>query len=325
MKYSIQLNAKGKLQHLLTIEGLSRSHLLEILDRANEFLSFGKKIELKNKPILKGKSIFNIFFENSTRTSTTFEIAAKRLSADVLKLNMQNSSVSKGESLLDTIDNLIAMQADMFVIRHPSSGAAHLIANHVNLAAPEIKILNAGDGSHSHPTQALLDMYTIRYFKKNFRDLRVAIIGDIAHSRVARSDIWALSALGVPDIRLIAPETLLPPEVEKMGVTLFSNLEEGVQGADVVIVLRLQKERISSPVLPSVHEYSKFYCLTEERLKNCKAGVIVLHPGPMNRGVEISSGVADSINSVILQQVTFGIAVRMAVMDILNEESEKYG
>ena len=325
MKYSIQLNAKGKLQHLLTIEGLSRSHLLEILDRANEFLSFGKKIELKNKPILKGKSIFNIFFENSTRTSTTFEIAAKRLSADVLKLNMQNSSVSKGESLLDTIDNLIAMQADMFVIRHPSSGAAHLIANHVNLAAPEIKILNAGDGSHSHPTQALLDMYTIRYFKKNFRDLRVAIIGDIAHSRVARSDIWALSALGVPDIRLIAPETLLPPEVEKMGVTLFSDLDEGVQGADVVIVLRLQKERISSPVLPSVHEYSKFYCLTEERLKNCKAGVIVLHPGPMNRGVEISSGVADSINSVILQQVTFGIAVRMAVMDILNEESEKYG
>ena len=325
MKYSIQLNAKGKLQHLLTIEGLSRSHLLEILDRADEFLSFGKKIELKNKPILKGKSIFNIFFENSTRTSTTFEIAAKRLSADVLKLNMQNSSVSKGESLLDTIDNLIAMQADMFVIRHPSSGAAHLIANHVNSAAPEIKILNAGDGSHSHPTQALLDMYTIRYFKKNFRDLRVAIIGDIAHSRVARSDIWALSALGVPDIRLIAPETLLPPEVEKMGVTLFSDLEEGVQGADVVIVLRLQKERISSPVLPSAHEYSKFYCLNEERLKNCKAGVIVLHPGPMNRGVEISSGVADSINSVILQQVTFGIAVRMAVMDILNEESKKYG
>ena len=325
MKYSIQLNAKGKLQHLLTIEGLSRFHLLEILDRADEFLSFGKKIELKNKPILKGKSIFNIFFENSTRTSTTFEIAAKRLSADVLKLNMQNSSVSKGESLLDTIDNLIAMQADMFVIRHPSSGAAHLIANHVNLAAPEIKILNAGDGSHSHPTQALLDMYTIRYFKKNFRNLRVAIIGDIAHSRVARSDIWALSALGVPDIRLIAPETLLPPEVEKMGVTLFSDLEEGVQGADVVIVLRLQKERISSPVLPSAHEYSKFYCLTEERLKNCKAGVIVLHPGPMNRGVEISSGVADSINSVILQQVTFGIAVRMAVMDILNEESKSYG
>ena len=315
MKYSVQLNAKGKLQHLLTIEGLSRSHLLEILDRANEFLSFGKKIELKNKPILKGKSIFNIFFENSTRTSTTFEIAAKRLSADVLKLNMQNSSVSKGESLLDTIDNLIAMQADMFVIRHPSSGAAHLIADHVNSAAPEIKILNAGDGSHSHPTQALLDAYTIKCYKKKFGALKVAIVGDIEHSRVAKSEIYILNKLGVQEVRVIGPELLMPSNISELNVRSFSNMNDGLKDVDAILMLRIQKERMSKDTIPSEKEYFKAYGLNEERLKFAKNDCIVLHPGPINRGVEIDTVVADGRQSVILEQVKNGIGIRMAVME----------
>ena len=320
MSYSPQTNKNGRLNHLLTIEGLTRKYIIEILDHANRFLSFGDTILLKNFPILKGRCVFNIFFENSTRTSSTFEIAARRLSADVMKLNITGSSSSKGESLLDTIDNLIAMQADMFVVRHSCSGAVNLIAEHVNRVSPNIQVLNAGDGCHSHPTQALLDMYTIRLFKKNFRNLRVAIIGDISHSRVARSDIWALSILGVPEIRVIAPMTLLPVDIEEMGVTVYSDLSNGLKDVDVVIVLRLQNERISSPVLPSAQEYFKFYGLTEEAMGNCSENAIVLHPGPMNRGVEIDSKVADSASSVILKQVTFGIAIRMAVMDILHQE-----
>ncbi len=321
MHRSIQINSKGQLTHLLSTEDLPKSTILKILDRTNEFLCFSDGISIKNMPLLKGKSVFNIFFENSTRTSTTFEIAAKRLSADLINLNVSTSSASKGESLLDTVDNLIAMQANMFVVRHSESGAPSLIARHINEVAPNIHILNAGDGSHAHPTQALLDMFTIRHFKKSFTSLRVAIIGDIAHSRVARSDIFALNILGVPDIRLIAPKTLLPSDLSSFGVSGFSDIRKGLEGVDVVIVLRLQKERMNSHSLPSSKEYFKFYGLTQERLKLCSPDVILLHPGPMNRGVEIESSVADSSHSVILKQVTFGVAVRMAVMDMLNRVS----
>ena len=316
-----QINKSGELIHLISTEGIPKSIVLEILDRTSNFLNFGEKITIQNSPVLKGKTVFNIFFESSTRTSTTFEIAAKRLSADVINFNVPNSSAAKGESLLDTVDNLISMQANMFVIRHSQSGASALIANHINLVAPGINILNAGDGSHAHPTQALLDMYTIRHFKQDFSYLSVAIIGDIVNSRVARSDIHALSTLGVPDIRVIAPKTLLPPEVSKFGVKSFVNIEEGLSGVDVVIVLRLQRERMNSPSLPSSEEYNKLYGLTKERLVKCSPDVIVLHPGPMNRGIEIDSLVADSSHAVILKQVTFGIAVRMAVMEILNRAS----
>ena len=314
----IQLNSYGKLNHLLSTEGLPKSLLLSILKRSNDFLSFDNEIMIKRAKSLSGKSVFNIFFENSTRTSTTFEIAAKRLSADVINFNVDKSSASKGESLLDTVDNFVAMQADMFVIRHYSSGAIVLIAKHINKVAPHIHVMNAGDGSHAHPTQALLDMFTIQHFKGDFSNLRVAIIGDIVHSRVARSNIHALSTLGCPDIRVIGPSTLLPSNLSDLGVHGFNDLDRGLSEVDVVIVLRLQNERMTSTNLPSEHEYFECYGLTEERLLNAKSDVIVLHPGPMNRGVEIDSKVCDGPHSVILTQVTFGIAVRMAVMDILS-------
>jgi aspartate carbamoyltransferase catalytic subunit len=255
--------------------------------------------------------VFNLFFENSTRTRTTFEIAAKRLSADVINLNINASSTSKGESLLDTIDNLAAMNADMFVVRHAESGAAHLIAQHVK---PGIAVINAGDGRHAHPTQGLLDMYTIRHYKKSFHHLSVAIVGDVLHSRVARSDIHALTTLGCPDVRVIGPKTLIPTEVERMGVSVFHDMYRGLEGCDVVIMLRLQNERMNGALLPSAHEFFKSYGLTSEKLARAKPDAIVMHPGPMNRGVEIDSPIADGRQSVILPQVTFGIAVRMAVM-----------
>jgi aspartate carbamoyltransferase catalytic subunit len=258
--------------------------------------------------------VFNIFFENSTRTRTTFEIAAKRLSADVVNLNINSSSTSKGETLLDTVDNLCAMHADMFIVRHAQSGAAHLIAKHV---APEVHVINAGDGRHAHPTQALLDMYTIRHYKKEFHNLRVAIVGDILHSRVARSQIHALTTLGVPEVRVIAPKTLLPNHVEQLGVRVFHNMEQGLRDVDVILMLRLQNERMQGAALPSAQEYFKYYGLTQEKLALAKADAIVMHPGPMNRGVEIDSSVADGSHSVILAQVSFGIAVRMAVMSLL--------
>ena len=262
--------------------------------------------------------MFNLFFENSTRTRTTFEIAAKRLSADVLNLNITTSSASKGESLLDTIDNLSAMHADMFVVRHASSGAPYLIAEHLNrIRGPHVNVINAGDGRHAHPTQGLLDMYTIRHFKKDFTALRVAVVGDIMHSRVARSDIHALTTLGVPEVRAIGPYTVLPPGLEQMGVRIFTDMREGLRDVDVIIMLRLQNERMRGALLPSAQEYFKHYGLTEEKLALAKPDAIVMHPGPMNRGVEIESTVADGAQSVILDQVTFGIAVRMAVMTIL--------
>src|SRR5574340_1035368 len=309
-----QLNKNGELQHLLTTEGLPARIVRDILDRAATFLDAADGHEIKKIPLLHGKSVFNVFFESSTRTRTTFEIAAKRLSADVVNLNIGSSSTSKGETLLDTIGNLCAMHADMFVVRHAQSGAAHFIARHV---APDVHVINAGDGRHAHPTQALLDMFTIRHYKKEFHNLRVAIVGDVLHSRVARSQIHALTTLGVPEVRVIAPKTLLPTGVEQMGVKVFHNLDAGLAGCDVVIMLRLQNERMKGARLPSAQEYFKFFGLTSEKLALAKPDAIVMHPGPMNRGVEIDSEVADGPQSVILPQVTYGIAVRMAVMALL--------
>ncbi|HEY6897419.1 MAG TPA: aspartate carbamoyltransferase catalytic subunit [Rhodocyclaceae bacterium] len=312
-----QLNSHGELQHLLTIEGLPRAVITRILDTAQPFTELVGQEE-KKLPLLRGKSVFNLFFENSTRTRTTFEIAAKRLSADVINLNINTSSTAKGETLLDTVDNLAAMQADMFVVRHASSGAPFLIAQHLAATGRNhIRVVNAGDGRHAHPTQGLLDMYTIRHYKKDFTGLTVAIIGDILHSRVARSQIHALTTLGVPEIRVIAPKTLLPTDVERMGVRVCHDIQEGLKGVDVVMTLRLQNERMQGALLPSPQEFFKSYGLTAERLALAKPDAIVLHPGPMNRGVEIDSAVADGGQAVILPQVTFGIAVRMAVMSML--------
>ncbi len=312
-----QLNAHGELLHLLSIEGLPRDVLMRILDTAVPFSEVAER-EVKKVPLLRGKSVFNLFFENSTRTRTTFEIAAKRLSADVINLNINTSSASKGESLLDTVDNLAAMQADMFVVRHASSGAPYLIAQHLAATQREhIRVINAGDGRHAHPTQGLLDMYTIRHYKKDFTNLTIAVVGDILHSRVARSQIHALITLGVPEVRVIAPKTLLPIGVERMGVRVFNDMKEGLRGVDVVMMLRLQNERMQGALLPSPQEYFKSYGLTPEKLALAKPDAIVMHPGPMNRGVEIDSAVADGKQAVILPQVTFGIAVRMAVMAML--------
>ena len=310
LTFNPQLSSDGKLKHLLSTEGLPRQLIEALLETADQFVSVGDR-EVKKVPLLRGKSVFNLFFENSTRTRTTFEIAAKRLSADVINLNINASSTTTGESLLDTVDNLAAMNADMFVVRHAESGAAHLIAQHVK---PGVAVINAGDGRHAHPTQGLLDMYTIRHYKKSFHNLTVAIVGDVLHSRVARSDIHALTTLGCPDVRVIGPKTLVPTDVARMGVSVFHDMARGLEGCDVVIMLRLQNERMNGALLPSAHEFFKSYGLTAEKLARAKPDAIVMHPGPMNRGVEIDSPVADGRQSVILPQVTFGIAVRMAVM-----------
>jgi aspartate carbamoyltransferase catalytic subunit len=308
-----QLNAKGELQHLLSIEGLPREILLQILDTAESFVGVTER-DIKKVPLLRGKSVFNLFFEPSTRTRTTFEIAAKRLSADVINLNIAVSSQSKGESLLDTVANLSAMHADLFVVRHASSGAPFLIARNVK---PHEHVINAGDGRHAHPTQGLLDLFTIRHYKKDFTQLRVAVVGDIVHSRVARSLIHGLTTLGTPEVRVIGPQTLLPAGVESLGVRVFHNLSEGLKGVDVVVMLRLQNERMTGAMLPSAQEFFMTYGLTADKLALAQPDAIVMHPGPMNRGVEIDSSVADGPHSVILPQVTFGIAVRMAVMSIV--------
>lgn len=312
MNHQLQLNKNGELLHLLTIEGLPASILTLILDTAESFTGVTER-EIKKSRCYEVNR-YSIFFEPSTRTRTTFEIAAKRLSADVLNLNIAVSAQSKGEALLDTVNNLSAMHADMFVVRHSQSGAAHMIASHVK---PDIHVINAGDGRHAHPTQALLDMFTIRRYKQDFHNLRVAIVGDILHSRVARSQIHALSTLGVPEIRVVAPKTLLPNKVERLGVHVYHDMEKGLRDVDVVIMLRLQNERMQGANLPSNEEYFKYYGLTPEKLAKAKPDAIVMHPGPMNRGIEIDSVVADGGQSVILPQVTFGIAVRMAVMSIL--------
>ncbi len=312
-KASVQVGPDGRLRHLLSTEGLPAEMIRRILDTADQFVSVSER-EVKKVPLLRGKSIFNVFFENSTRTRTTFEIAAKRLSADVINLNVGASSTTKGETLLDTVWNLQAMDADMFIVRHSQSGAPHLIARHVK---PGVAVINAGDGRHAHPTQGLLDMYTIRHYKKDFSALTVAIVGDVLHSRVARSQIHALKTLGVPDLRVIGPKTLVPAQVERLGVRVFTDMAEGLKGCDVVIMLRLQNERMNGALLPSAGEFFKCYGLTAQKLAHAKPDAIVMHPGPMNRGVEIDSPVADGRQSVILPQVTFGIAVRMAVMSML--------
>lgn len=310
-----QFNAAGELTHLLTLEGLPKEQIVHILDTAQQFVSVtDPSREVKKVPLLRGKSVFNLFFENSTRTRTTFEIAAKRLSADVINLDISTSSTAKGESLLDTIDNLVAMQADIFVLRHSVSRAPIEIANHV---PAHVHVVNAGDGSHQHPTQGLLDMYTMRHFKKHFKGLKVAIVGDIVHSRGAKSNIHALTTLGCEDIHAIGPESLLPSDLDMLGVKVFHSIEEGLKDVDVVMTLRIQKERMEAGRVPEGDTFFKQYGLTPARLALAKSDSIVMHPGPINRGVEIDSVVADGPQSVILNQVTFGIAVRMAVMSIV--------
>ncbi|MFN4262747.1 MAG: aspartate carbamoyltransferase catalytic subunit [Thioalkalivibrionaceae bacterium] len=309
----LQLGPDGRLRHLLTVEGLSRELLIELLDTAESFSSMNEK-SVKKVPLLRGKTVVNLFFEPSTRTRTTFELAAKRLSADVLNIAVSTSSATKGETLLDTLRNLEAMHVDMFVVRHEQSGAAHFIARHV---APHVAVLNAGDGRHAHPTQALLDVFTIRRHKPDFPQLKIAIVGDILHSRVARSQIHALNILQTGEVRVVAPRTLLPAGVERLGVHVFHDLDPGLEDVDVVIMLRLQRERMEAAHLPSEHEYFRLFGLTEARLARAKTDCIVMHPGPANRGVEIDSDVADGPRSVILEQVTNGIAVRMAVMSMV--------
>ena len=312
-KRPLQLNDQGQLRHFLSLDGLPRELLTEILDTADSFLEVGARA-VKKVPLLRGKTVCSVFFENSTRTRTTFELAAQRLSADVISLNVSTSSTSKGETLFDTLRNLEAMAADIFVVRHADSGAAHFIAEHV---CPNLAIINGGDGRHAHPTQGMLDMLTIRRHKGDFEKLSVAIVGDILHSRVARSNMLALKTLGCPDIRVIAPKTLLPIGLEESyGVRVFTDANEGLKDVDVVIMLRLQRERMQGGLLPSEGEFYRLFGLTEQRLKLAKPDALVMHPGPINRGVEIESAVADGPQSVILNQVTYGIAIRMAVLSM---------
>jgi aspartate carbamoyltransferase catalytic subunit len=308
-----QLDADGNLKHFLSLDGLDQPLLTDILERAEGFLSVSEQA-VKKVPLCRGKIIANLFFENSTRTRTTFELAAKRLSADVLNLNISTSATAKGETLLDTLRNLEAMHVDMFVVRHEDSGAAHFIADH---AAPMVAVVNAGDGCHSHPTQAMLDMFTIRRHKWRFEGLKVAIVGDVLHSRVARSQILALNTLGAAEVRVVGPSTLMPARAEEaLGVQVFTDLREGIQDVDVVILLRLQNERMVGGFLPSEHEFFHLFGLTQKRLALAKPDAIVMHPGPINRGVEMDSSVADGEQSVILEQVSNGLAVRMAVMSM---------
>ncbi len=319
----LQLDAQGNLRHFLSLEGLNRRILTEVLDVAESFISVDAQ-NVKKVPLLRGKTIANLFFEPSTRTRTTFELAAKRLSADVLNINIQTSATTKGESLLDMLRNLEAMHCDLFVVRHADSGAAHFIASHV---APHVAVVNAGDGRHAHPTQGMLDMFTIRRHKgADFGALRVALVGDVMHSRVARSQIHALNILGVGELRVIAPKTLVPPAVDALGVHVYHDMAQGLRDVDVVIMLRLQRERMQGALIPSGNEYFQLYGLTEEKLALAKPDAIVMHPGPINRGIEIDSEVADGGHSVILEQVSNGIAVRMAVMSMcLGRQPETIG
>ncbi len=317
---NLQIDSHGRLRHFLSVSGLNRQLLIEILDTAESFAGITKQ-SVKKVPLLRGKTIVNLFFEASTRTRTTFELAAKRLSADVLNINITQSSSIKGESLLDTLRNLEAMHVDMFIVRHSDSGAAHFIAKN---AAPHISVINAGDGRHSHPTQAMLDMFTICRVKgDDFGRLRVAIVGDVLHSRVARSQIHALNLLNTGEVRIVAPRTLIPAHPESLGVSVYTNLETGIKDVDVVIMLRLQQERMQGAFLPSAHEYFELYGLTEKKLAHASPDVTVMHPGPINRGVEIDSEVADGPRSVILEQVTHGIAIRMAVMPMAMRRDEE--
>ena len=305
-----QLNSAGRLVHLLGLEGLPKNQIEKILCVADDLLD--QKFKLQKSKILRDMSVANLFFEPSTRTRNTFEIAAKRTSAKTINVDLANSATKKNETLMDTMQTLKAMQIDMFVIRHQQNGLPHRVAENIE----GVSILNAGDGINAHPTQALLDMLTIRQHKKSFDSLSVAIVGDIRHSRVARSGIQAMKTLGTTDIRLIAPETLHYKE-ETPGLERFASLKQGIEGADVIMSLRLQKERMIAADIPDEQTYFDGFGLTSENLKLAKPDAIVMHPGPVNRGIELSSEVADGSQSVILQQVTNGIAVRMAVMEIL--------
>ena len=297
-------------RHLLGIEGLSRDDIVGLLDRAEAAVALSRQIEKKSST-LRGRTQINLFFEASTRTQSSFELAGKRLGADVLNMSVGSSSVKKGETLLDTAITLNAMRPDLIVVRHAMAGAVELLANQVDCS-----VINAGDGSHEHPTQALLDALTIRREKGRIERLTVAICGDIRHSRVARSNIILLNALDAR-VRVIGPSTLLPAGIERFGVEVFRNMDEGLEGADVVMMLRLQRERMAGAYVPSVREYFRMFGLDRERLSKARPDALVMHPGPMNRGVEIDSEVADGAQSVIRDQVEMGVAVRMAVLEAL--------
>lgn len=304
------VNVKWTKKDLLGIEELSKDEINLILDTADSFKEISTRA-IKKVPALRGKTIVNLFFEPSTRTRTSFELAAKRLSADTINIAVVTSSVVKGESLIDTARNLESLKVDIIIIRHSVSGAPHMLSKYLDAS-----VINAGDGSHEHPTQALLDMYTIKERKGKIEGLKIAIIGDILHSRVARSNIWGLTKLGA-DVTVVGPVTLIPPKISEMGVKVSYSLEDVIKDVDVINILRIQRERQQGGLFPSIREYSELYCITPERLKGAKKDVLIMHPGPINRGVEISSAVADGPYSVILNQVTNGLAVRMAVLFLI--------
>ena len=303
-----------KRKDLLSLAPLSVDEIRLVLDTADSFKEVTGR-EIKKVPALRGKTVVNLFFEPSTRTRTSFELAAKRLSADVINFSPSSSSVVKGETLLDTARNIEAMQADIIVLRHSSAGAAETLANGV-----QSSVINAGDGWHEHPTQALLDLYTIRQRGMNFHGLRVAIVGDVSHSRVARSNIYALLKLGA-EVRLVGPPTMMPRSVEKLGAKVYYDMDKGLRDANVIMMLRLQLERQGRAQFPTIREYSRLYGLTAERVRLADAGAIVMHPGPINRGVEIAPDVADSLSSVILDQVANGVAVRMGILYLMSGAS----
>jgi len=304
-------------RHLLGIEGLSPSEITALLDRSETYVEQNRQTD-KKKSLLRGRTIINLFFENSTRTRTSFELAGKRLGGDVINMSVSTSSIKKGETLIDTAMTLNAMHPDVLVVRHPNSGAVKLLSEKVNCA-----VINAGDGSHEHPTQALLDALTIRRRRGTLQGLLVAICGDIAHSRVARSNIHLLLAMGAR-VRLIAPATLIPSGIERLGVEVFHDMAAGLKDVDIVMMLRLQQERMQGGFFPSVREYFNFFGLDYPKLANAKADALIMHPGPMNRGVEIDAEVADDFGrSVIREQVEMGVAVRMACLEILTENLDR--
>lgn len=303
-------------KHLLGIEGLSRSEIVHLLDTSEAFFEVSKR-PVRKVPTLRGKTVINMFFEASTRTRTSFELAGKRLSADVVNVSGSSSSVTKGETLLDTCLTLEAMRPDVLVVRHDASGAAEFLASRLKTS-----VVNAGDGQHEHPTQALLDAFTIRRRIGRLDGLRIAICGDVLHSRVARSNAWLHKALG-NEVRFVGPRTLLPPDADVFSAKSFDSLEEGLDGADVVMVLRIQRERLQGALLPTMREYARTFGVGERTLRFAKPGALVMHPGPMNRGVEISPEVADGVSSAVLDQVEAGVAVRMAVLYLLAGEASE--
>jgi aspartate carbamoyltransferase catalytic subunit len=309
-----QLTATSRLfphRHLLGIEGLAPDDIVQLLDLADEAVEVSRQVE-KKKATLRGRTQINLFFEASTRTQASFELAGKRLGADVMNMSVGSSSIKKGETLIDTAMTLNAMRPDLIVVRHHSAGAVQLLARKVDCS-----VINAGDGQHEHPTQALLDALTIRRNKGRIRGLVVVICGDILHSRVARSNLILLNALGA-DVRVVGPTTLLPTGIENMGAKVFTNMREGLKDADIVMMLRLQRERMNGSFVPSVKEYFRYFGLDAEKLALAKPDALVMHPGPMNRGVEIASDIADGAQSLIREQVEMGVAVRMAVLEALS-------